>query len=47
MSEVNIISVNICLIWVEDTQVFYVFYIYLSLEVHDLKFKSENKKFST
>lgn len=47
MSEVNITSVNICLTWVEDIQDSYVFYIYLSMKVRDLKFKNKNKKFST
>lgn len=44
MSKPNMTSVNISLIWVDDTQVSYVFYIYLYMKVQDLKFKNKNKK---
>lgn len=44
MSKLNMTSVNISLIWVDDTQVSYVFYIYLYMKVQDLKFKNKNKK---
>lgn len=47
MSKANMTSINICLIWVEETQVSYVFYIYLYMKVQDLKTKIKTKKFST